>query len=313
MRRSLILTVLLLGGWALVLVGGCSDDDEGTNSVQPTVTEDDSAFVSEFFDPEMFMDVGNSIPISIALLDSIPGGASTPKSTSPWQALQGDDDPIVTAVIHYEYSEGWHIFDFEAVIVDLEVNDTVFILGLDSVQVLYEGTPLQFPNSQSEIDQLKERAHADWHSNTFAENGVVHHALDIALTFPGEDTVVTIGGSAHDTTHIGGGFGNTICEIDISLDQDVSDLQLSTGMQDGDCPLDGDLDMIASLDVFCMGEGTQAADTLDINSTWHLVMVVNENNTITISFSAGDFSWTTTQSCDGSQAAKPYAWNRWGD
>ena len=312
MKKRVLLAMFVTLALILTAVAGC-DEDEVTNPTEPVVDPADSAFVTELFNEEMFMTVFQSMEVSLALLDSIPD-VGMRKTAAPMNAFRSDGDSTehtITAIISYDYSNGWHIFEFEATIVDLTEDDTVDIAGIDSVQVLENGEPVEYPTEQTEMDGLKERVHVDWDRRSDTDHGDLNHVVDIVLDSVEVDTIVTVNGTVHDTLLMSELWDSATCELEVSFDQTVTDLQINvTG--DEECPRDGQIVVMASLDVECIGGSGSDFDSLSISGTWTVTATVNDDNTVTITYTDGTVSWTVTEQCNGSSSATPGRWSRVG-
>ncbi len=304
MKRFLLLGVFMGLGVAVVFLCGCDEDKDRTGS-HGTVDPADSAFLTDFFTEDGLMaDPGEIAEVSFALLEH-EFGSSAPKTTASVKALQQGDEIIIINGAVYSFSDGWHIFDFEATIINQRNNDTVDVVGTDSVQLLENGLPVEIPNESTEMDGLKARAHADWDLRPHGSNhGDIHRAVDIILEVVGADTIIEIDGSAHDTLLLYGDWNNGTCNIDVTLDQTITDLRVyAEGPQD--CPISGYVSIITSLDVLYVGAG-EDPDTLSISGNWHVTATVNDDSSITFTFSNGTVSWTVTQPCDSQLPAAPW-------
>jgi len=282
---------------ALVLVIGCDEDDSGTNNIG-TRDPIDSTFVTEWFEDDL-TDFGfASIDISQELIQHIPGN---PVGKEQLGAVALDDpetEVTINLVGDYSYSNGWHIFDFEATLVDHDSDDTVDIDGVDSVQVLTSGTPVQSPDETTPIDGLKARAVVDFDVRNDDGQGSIHHRIDLDVdTDGGADTTLIINGSTNDA--LSGSETTSLGECDASVTEaaTITNLRIDADAEDGDCPEAGTIVVVATVDVQCVGSG-DPPETLDIDGTWTTTAVVNGNNTVTITWTNGIVSWTHTEDCD---------------
>lgn len=312
MKRLLLLALLAGLGISLTFISGCDGGKDDKSTGPGTGNPIDSTYVTGLFGgDDLFGTPYESYVLSFALLDSIPGGA-TPKSTGGFKGLQdGDEEVAITAVGSYSYSNGWHIFQFEATVIDLVTYDTIDVVGIDSVQVLEDGQPVQYPTLWTQMDGLKARTHADLDDRSGYSHGDMHHLVDFSIDTVAGETVITIDGTVHDTLSASGGDDVSWCDIDLTLDQAVINLQVYADNQEGDCPLSGYVTAAVSLEVLCVGEGQGSLDSLSISGTWTITATVNDNNTVTITYSDGTTVWTITESCDGSgsvERSSPFIW-----
>ena len=301
-RRVIVLVAVFALGMTFSFFSGCSDDN-GTNS--NGIDPQDSAFVGEFFSGDIFLRSLQSIPVSLELLGTVDGAAKI--APSALASLSDDEEIIINSIIEYSYTNGWHIFDFSAMIIDLDEHDTVDIAGIDSVQILENGEPVRVPVDSNNIDGLKARAYIDWELRGESNRGDVNHRIDVGLDPGVLDTIVTVDGSVHDTMEVVEDDFDGTCSIFAALDQTVTNLQIRTPSND-DCPLDGQVASTATLDVLCIGNQGAGYDTLQVTGAWTVTATVNDNNTVTITYSDGTVSWTVTEPCGQSATMKPRGW-----
>ena len=294
MKRLFLLPVAMILVIGLIFIWGCSDDDND-NGAGPTnqINPEDSTFVTEYFDEDVFLTGMNSVSLSWVLLDSIPSGAKAADG-GVGKVLQGDDDIVITAIISYEYSEGWHIFEFEAEIIeeDYPGTDTIDVTGTDSVQVLEAGVPVQFPDEQTVVSGLKERAHANWEHRGEPAVGAVHHLIDVGLTEVVLDTIITFDGAVHDTIEGVDHDNGMIWSYYISYDQTIDSIQIST--TDEECPLDGFISMNAGINATGVSDDVPP-DTITIAGNWVITVTVITPGTIRLTYSDGTVSWAHTE------------------
>ena len=305
MKRLLLLSLLLALSISLGTITGC-DENKGTDSAGTgNDYASDSAIISDFFgDDDIFGTPFEAFALSFALLDSIPVGAA-PKSAGGLKALQDENEQVtITAVISYIYSGGWHIFEFEATVVDLIAYDTIDVVGIDSVQLLDDGQPVQYITPETQMDELRARTHADLDDRSGESHGDMHHAVSFAMDTP----VITINGTVHDTLSASSQDEGGSCEVSLTLDQTITNLQMYVGISEGgDCPNSGHVSMTASLDMTCVGLD-DGPTSLSISGTWTITATVNDNNTVTITYTDGTTTWATTETCDGGSGSSSFLW-----
>ncbi len=304
MKRLMLVLLCTLLGLSVILMLGCDKDDDVTGNDDTTLTPEDSSMIVDVLQHDMFETPLQSLEVSWVLLDYLPE-AKMPKMSNPAAALGTDDEVLVIIEAGYQgYSEGWHIFNFHARVTDQLTLDTVDIMGTDSVQIIEDGDPVQYPTPEIQIEGLKERAHADWWTNS-DDTGAVHHRLEIDLdTSLVGDTLVTVNGTVDDylRVHEEDDFG--ICDIELGLDQVITDIVFNVN-QESDCPESGQIVQTVTINIHCVGDGQHAGDTLDVHGVWTVTATVNEGeDTVTITFSNGIISWTVVEPCDGGGVAK---------
>jgi hypothetical protein len=271
MKRMFLLSLAAVFGLALILSSGCDENQNDTGLESQTVNDVDTSFMNSFFgEDEIFSPADQSAELSLALIGHQFGiSPSSKKGTSGIHALQGEDVEItITAVNNYTYSNGWHIWSFEATVVNLVELDTSDVSGIDSVQILENGVPIQLPTDSTALDGLKARAHVNWTQRQTTNQGFSHHRVDFDLDTVGADTIVTINGSVDDTLNVNETGEMGMCQIDVTIDQTITDLQFFTDSTNAnDCPLGGQINSTTTLDVLCVNDMGSGMDTLQINGT----------------------------------------------
>ena len=306
MKRSLILLVTLGLIAGLIYTVGCTDEDEIIDTVD-VIDPDDSTFIESIFGLRTFANAFQSIPGSLALLDSIPGAPKGLVKGAFDVVPQANDSIIITSAGYIGYSDGWHTFAFEATVINLDNDDTTDIIGHDSLKVWYNGAPVQYISSPLDLDTLEERAHASWSQRHKVNSGKVHHNIVVSLIRSGADTTMTIRGSSNDSLFQEGIISDDDCSVAATLNQVIDSLQFVVNVNDS-CPTSGNITLLSSLDVFCVSDSGAGSDTLDINSDWTVTATANGDGTITIIIAGPIFSWTVTESCDDSRGAFRSSW-----
>lgn len=297
--KKLILAAMLMAGLVLALAG-CSDDETTTNSTDNGLTAQEREFVANIVGDDVFGDALQSTALSTILLSTIVSGA--PARSVP--AVQGLADPVTEIIIDevgsYTYSGGWHIFEFSATLVGAGADDTVDADGIDSVQVLVDGTPQQIITETLEIDELRARAHVDWVERSGQGDGAIHHSLDIAIEPSGSDTLITIDGSIYDTLQAVEVDDSATCDLSLATDQTIDSLAIRSDAGPDDCPETGHVSSTVTITADCVGTGGSNPDSLSISGTWTVTAQVNSDNTVTVTFTGANASWSVTEPCGSS-------------
>jgi hypothetical protein len=297
MKRFWALGVVVSLGVALAFVAGCDDEDKGTGPAQ--IDPADSTFLTDFFGgAEIILGTQfQSMFLTLALLDSIPDAASSAGQAGP-PALQSQElGVVITSVIDYDYDNGWHIFDFEAIFLDDYGTDTTDVAGTDSFQVVIDSKPVQFPQDPLGIGELDIRAHAEWSQRSAPDSGDAHHAINIVADTLGGETVVDVNGAVHDTLFVTPDYEG-YCEVNVILDQAIAEVRLIPEIQSF-CPFGGVITSVTGLDVLCV-DMPEEPDTLRVDGTWTVTATFSDDNMITVTFSDGTVSWTITGPCEES-------------
>ncbi|MBD3258168.1 hypothetical protein GF377_07020 [candidate division GN15 bacterium] len=310
MKRSKITTLFLVGliGLTSMLAVGCSDDDNtSTGPENETLSSRDTNMVSSMVGDAMFSTPLQTVALSEALVNNSPHIVGK-SGTGQVMSLSDDDEIIITSVNSYTYADGWHVFDFEAVVVDTETDDTVDVVGVDSVQVLVDGDPVQEVNDSDFVNGLLARAHVDWDFRTAEVSADANHRIDIGVAVQEMDTIVTVSGSVNDTLDVVSVEDSLTCDITIRLDQVLDSLQVYANADDDDCPLSGFVASTAGITADCQGTG-DSDDTLQVNGVWAVTATVNGDGTVTVTYDGPIVSWTVTEDCDEVEASKARWWS----
>lgn len=299
MRRWLFWATLLLAGMAVAWIAGCGDDDS-TNSPSGKISAEDSTFITEFFDEDIFLEAFQTLPISMALLVEY-WGEGFPKVASPLKALQDEEYIIIDDYSHtFNPLNGWHVFEFTArlIILDYLEEDTVYIEGVDSIMVLEDGEPVVIPTLT--IDGLRFGAHADWDLASGDDHGDINHHLEVEFEAVGVDTFIVANGTVNDTLQVTEDWEDHDgdCWIEIAMSQQIDTLRMAIEGDD-DCPETGHILVQTTIDAEC----TDDSDSLTLSGNWTVEATVNANNTVTITFSGNNVSWTITETCGSSMGA----------
>jgi len=317
MKRFLLLLVAGLAAISMVCLFGCSKDDEVTNNNNQTqFTEDDSMLIEDILSEDMVVNPLQTVELSWELLDSLPeSGAFKPSHLTPAPAAADGDLTIVHA--GYDgYHNGWHVFQCSVIVADdyieqdIHYYDTVFIGGIDSIQVIADGSPVQYPSQATVVEGLKEHIHVDWSDNDGEHWGDVNHLTDVGLAYVEADTLVTLNGTVDDMIYGSEESDWGSCEVTIGVDQTVTDMVFNVNGS-ADCPESGQIVSVSTVDAHCVGAQDHEGDTLNVNGSWTITATVNEGQgTITFTFSNGIVSWTVTKPCDGALLQLAAGWNR---
>lgn len=297
MKRILILLVTLGLIAGLLYIAGCTDEDDIIDDVN-VIDPADSTFIQNIFGLRTLGNAFQSIPISLALLDSIPDSSKGMGKQAFDVLPQANDSIVITSAGYTGYSNGWHVFNFEATVFNLDNGDITDIIGHDSLKVWHNGAPVQYISSPSQLDTLEERAHASWTQRNNVSSGKVHHNIVASVIRAVNDTTLTIRGFSHDTLSQDGIISDNDCLLEVTLNENIDSLQFVVNVNDS-CPTSGNITLLSSLDVFCVSDSGLGSDTLSINSDWTITATANGDGTITITFAGPIFSWSVTESCEG--------------
>ena len=305
MTRFVKVTLFVAIALATSLIGtSCDKNDSVTDPVVERNSATDSTLVSTTVGERIMDAPFQTIELSSKLLQSIPGNAPAQRLTGSVAGTGvGDgDDLIITAVLSYTYADGWHVFQFEAVAVNNEWADTVDIAGVDSVRVIVDGMPVQHVDDSMSVEAVLARAHLSWSARSGNGDGAVHHSLDVSALPMGLDTLVTIDGFAHDSLAGIETTDSASCTLNLAYNMVISELKVRVPEIAGDCPESGDLTVSVGISAGCVSLVGTPPDSVTVNGTWTVTAHVNDDNTITVTYSDGILFWRTTTSCDDDKA-----------
>lgn len=304
-RFTLLFTLLSLGAF-LTMLPGCSSDDAVTNLIQGDTNSVEFQFVNEIIGDEALEGLGIASDFSFGLIDSIPGATFSPKNRNGRHALGGGDEMIVFDSLSYAWDGNWHVFSFSAMIIDTIFNDTFDISGIDSLQTLSNGTPLQIPDNT--MDELRARAHLDIsdRSGSFSISGV--HSLDITNITPELIDPVTFNGSGTESFSGSESDSAVSCDFSFSNSLTVNNVVLSLE-GNSDCPTSGSIAMTSTIDIACIMDLGTSVDTVSVTGVWSVTGVFASDGSISLTISDGTTVWNTTEPCDQGIQAGPSRWS----
>jgi hypothetical protein len=204
MPRITVLVAIVILSLAFVLLWGCSDDDKSVNP-PPVPTEGELTdvrflFIDEVSEPDIMRTTEISLLSSIFFLLRMPSGLSARDAVSPFAASPADltglvinslDTPIMS-------TEGWYVFDYD-ITVTYENTDTIDAVGVDSVRLLLNDSPVPWIGYTTRFDGQQVRDRAVWSDNR-AYSGTSRHNLDLLLV-DSVSGVYDLEIAVADTTH----------------------------------------------------------------------------------------------------------------
>lgn len=306
MKRFTLLFTLLSLGVFMAMLPGCSTEDAITNLIQGDTNSAEFQFVNEIIGSDAMEGFGNVSAFSFELIDSIPGATFSPKNSNGRQALGIGDEIILFDSLSYSWNGSWHVFAFSAMIIDTMFNDTIDISGIDSLQTLSNGTPIQVPDSS--MDELRVRAHIVISERNGSFNGSGIHSIDITGITPMLIDPVTLNGSATETFSGTDSDSGATCNFAFSNALTVNNVVVSLEGTSG-CPTSGSINMTANIDMTCIQNLGSAVDTVKVAGSWSFTGVFASDGSIAITISDGTTVWQTTEPCNQQPSAGPHS--RW--
>ncbi|MEE8575839.1 MAG: hypothetical protein V3T31_01165 [candidate division Zixibacteria bacterium] len=273
--------------------------DDCSNGVDEAFSGDDSVFVSEILDDGAFEPVLNTQELSYALITSY---FSDPPTKGGEGAKYGEN--ITVYIGTYEYTNGWHVFTFEATVAEL--SDTLDLAGTDSVKVMIDEVPVEVPGADFEPEAISCRSHYELTDRAQTISASIHHSLDAETIISGSDTLLQMDATTDDSfTLIEEGIGGT-CTTELGSDVTIIALVFDPN-DEGACPTSGSMTMASTVSVSCTGEGNE----LNVDGSWTVSLTANGDGTVTISYSNGWALWTVTEYCGAVQQGSSWVPGRW--
>jgi len=299
MKRFIILGALLFVLGGIGFMSGCSDDNNPTDSQIGDTSSVKFQYIDSTLREDMFDGFGDGIDLSLELLSEHLGISFTGSKDRPILSLQGDEGIIINSINSFEFTnEFWWVFSFDATIADGD--DSTYLTGTDSVQILLGTTPLtllEYVGGDPNFDAVKARAHVNGTSNDGGSIGA-HHRMDVTVDEVGSDTVYNVSGTTRDTLEFYVSDGQGECEVFLSQWITIDDLEIlvDDDLED-DCMQDGSISLTATIGLSCTGGGDNPGplEQLDIEGTWTISAVINDNNTATFTFTYGTTTWRVTE------------------
>ncbi|MEE8404436.1 MAG: hypothetical protein V3S17_03505 [candidate division Zixibacteria bacterium] len=304
-RFTLLFTLLSLGAF-MTMLPGCSTDDAVSNLIQGDTNSADFQLVQNLVGAEGLEAIGNSFDLSLDLLDSIPGATFSPKKAISRQAQGEGDEIFVFESLSYAYDGTWHVFTFAASAIDTILFDTVSISGIDSIQTVSDGMPIQVPDST--LDELRIRSRLDISvSGGFFDASSVHAITVTGITVE-MLTPVTLNGTATETASGSYGDSSLTCDYSFSNSLTATNIMFAENGQI-DCPTSGSVSLTATVDMTCIGDLGAGIDTVSVAGAWTATGVYASDGSVALTISDGTTVWNTNEPCDsGVQASGTSRW-----
>lgn len=294
MKRFIILGILLFGFAGFGLMSGCSDDKNSTGPVLGDTSSAKFQYIDSTLGEDMFNDFGKSVDLSLELLAEQLGVSFSGSKDNPIMALQTDDGVIINSIGSVVFTEDfWWVFTFEASFIDWD--KTTYVSGTDSVQLLLGTSPLESYEGELTFNAAKARAHVSGYNN---EGQIAaHHRMDASVDEAGSDSIITISGTTRDTLDLSISDDQSECDLELTEWLDLNDLEVLIQPIYEDCLQGGSISLTATIDLSCTGGGDNPGplEQLDIEGTWTITAVINDNGTATFTFTDGTTTWRVTE------------------
>ena len=299
MKKIALITLMLLLAAAASLIPGCNST--GTDSEFGDTNAVEFQLVQNVVAENSLGGVGNIVDVSWTLYDSIPGVTTSPKSFSSRAA--SSEDIIVVDSFNYSYNGGWHVFAFWVKAVDTVAHDTVDVTGIDSLQALNNGVPMQVPDTT--VDDLYIRAHYDVALRNTNIVGSSDNSVNIGNIDWTGVTPTVIDGNV--TENLQGTVSDSEIVVDFNFTNTLNADNIVANLGSEECPSSGLLSLNSTVDISAIRTIGASVDTLNVQGNWNISAAFN-NGSVTVTYYDGTTYWQTTETC-GEPAASPIA--RW--
>jgi hypothetical protein len=304
LRRTLLFLIVGLSAVGLLLLLGCSDDDE--NGTGPTQQGDPNDPNFQFIVEQTLEETGDFGPefeISFGLLEQIGIDVFGARKIRPLDALGTDVDTITSIVISsFEFTDTyWFVFTFTAQMLEIDYDgmeqDTTIIdvMGTDSVQFLFDGIPVDSADLSPDVNGLKVNVHVDVEATEDDDTMLadMHHRIDLVVGYNNNDSLGLINATQRDTVAFRDHDGADTCDVVLTEHTTITDLVMFIeGDHEGDCPPAGRVEVTAGIDLECTGEG--GLNAIDLEGAWTVIGEIN-GNTRTITVIHGNVRWSVTE------------------
>jgi len=312
MKSRAVLLLLAVAACCLMVAGGCSDDDESSPTGGVTTGDpNDSSFqyVQEnFAESDEFFDFGGDVEIALALIDATTGIdlSKSPGRTGPLTALAAQEDTVISTVINsWQFTQDrWLVIDFSLTLLEIECEQTVcdtseiMVAGIDSIRFLEDGVALDTSEVGPNLNGLIQHAHVMYNVDEGGGNTISadsERLLTITVGVNNNDSLLQGDVVINESVEIVSNEGTGSCTIQLTRSQVVDGMIVNT-MDDseGSCPLAGSASVTDQISVSCIGSGQDELRTLDIDGTWQVTAVVNQDRSVTVTFTSNNVQWVVT-------------------
>lgn len=306
MKRLGLLTVLIAALAGLGLMIGCSgkSDPAGSNLIVGDTTDVAFQVAQQLVGSEGDMLSFDDAELSIALFETATGyGQSSAVSGSRVARAASASDSISNIIISdWTFTQDfWFVCSFSATQHKFEcegdVCDTVIttLEGIDSLQLVRQGDPLDTSQIVDGFDEVRARAHVGiGGASAIGDFSANAHRWVNLESHPTNDSLVIVNAGAHDTLAISFQGDSASCDIVVTENGSIRDLMvLSVEGVEGECPRSGSASKTATLSLACLGTGSENLEALDIDGAWSVDANVQMDGSVQVSYSDGTTQWTT--------------------
>lgn len=280
MKRVSMAAIALALGLILFLVACSSDNNDpggtGSQTVQGDTNDPSYQFVRDQVGTGISGDFGVETDLIFQMLAESGYDLGVSKASGITHALSaGADDSVRSlAVSSWQFTgTHWFIFQFEALVQEIEFNDGAYDTtlihvygGTDSLQLLLDGTSVDSADIDQGINGFDNRSHAsiDATGPNLLISSSINHRIQFTEGYQQNYSLGVVNAQLDDTLTMSITGDTNFCEIGINQNTTITDLVIY--LDGGDCPLSGSAASTAGFNAFCTGVG--GVSGLNLNGGW---------------------------------------------
>lgn len=270
MKKSLMILLIAIVATGLVLVIGCSKDDEETT--QPVVKQTGDPNAEEFeatgaafgfiemLNQEMF-------GFMFETIDTILNDPGFPVASKGRFAVFSTGTTSDTIFLTYHAgSQYWYLYAQAVDTETIELEDVIITLTVtDSIQFLHGAIPVQWPDSAL-LTGVKNGASMEMSFSNEMASIDAHQRITVMGDLPGYGDIEVDGNSSFDVYMSMDGVEQS-CTFDMNLSSTLTDIMMNlVNMDAGGCPSSGRASYGGAINLACQGD-----TTFTFNDNWSVV------------------------------------------
>lgn len=302
-----IFSALAIGFGAMVGCSGSGSTD--SNLVQGDTTDAAFQIAQDLVGDEGdIIEFTNDVELSLELFFQ----ATSNQSATPGQAgrrianAASSADSISNIVISdWQFTqENWFVCSFSATQYEYDCGEfgcdssVANIEGIDSLQFLILGDPLDTAQLSNGFDEVRVRTHVSLGGSD--EMGDVsadlHRWVNMAEDTD-NDSLVNVNAGSHDTLALAFEGDSASCDIIITENGAIDNIVVLAYDGSGECPRSGSASKTATISLACLG--TSELEQLDIEGAWTVNADVKTDGSVQVSYTDGTTQWVTTIEAGG--------------
>ncbi len=292
MKQLFILSMACLLGFGLILVSGCSDDDDERTTGD--LEDPNYEFISDIAGDVNFQMNTQMLELTFELIDEL----SRKEKITPGQIAGAEKiDVGYFDIIDYDTSNYWHIVTCSVEVTD---EDDVFFAykGIDSLRAS-DASSYTYDIDES-VTSLDIHSHfnvnLEFSEEDETTSGTIgnHCIFDLGI-IDQEDGEFTLDGHAYDSLDLEITSDDGTCDLIMNFSETLTDLAIdSLVMDEGQCPFDGRISLTFDVSMACTGD--DELSDLDVDGNWSASFVFDEGM-VNIVFENATTRWSDSDQC----------------